>query len=207
VLASLFILADLKNKRATKLVQVGFEPKIVFICPLCNKEVEVLYERGKQGWTSEHTNCLNFTVIRTLPMSWPTICGPFVFIALESDFSIMEAVEKLREVLNEEVEPFKKLKLETGIKRLESRRGFAEKNLPRVLETVRSGAFGLKILSGREIWATAWRSGEKFFGVALSGNRPLKKEEAILATRNQEELQTFVEYWLHYWEGGRPVSE
>ncbi|MCX8182127.1 MAG: hypothetical protein N3D12_03300 [Candidatus Methanomethyliaceae archaeon] len=194
-------------KRLTELVQVGFEPKIVFICPLCSKEVEVIYERGRGGWTSEHANCLNFTVLRTLPINQPATYGPLVFIALESDFSVMEAVEKLREILNEEVDTFKRQKLEAGIKRLESRRGFAEKNLQRILEAIRSGAFGLKILSGKDTWAGVWRAGEKFFGIALSGNRILKREEAILATSSQEELQRFVEYWLHYWEGGRAVSE
>lgn len=189
------------------LVQVGFEPKIVFICPLCSKEVEVVYERGKGGWTSEHANCLNFTVLRNLPISSPAPQGPLVFITLDSDFSVMEAVEKLREVLGEEAETLKRQKLEAGIKRLESRRGFADKNLQRILEAIRSGAFGLKITSGKDTWAVVWRSGEKFFGTALSGNRVLRREEAILATGNMEELQKFVEYWLHYWEGGRAVSD
>ncbi len=189
------------------MVQVGFEPKIVFICPLCNKEVELIYEKGRGGWISEHASCLNFTVLRSLPISQPTISGPLVFMTLESDFSVMEAVEKLREVLREEVDAFKRQKLEAGVKRLESRLGFAEKNLQSILEAIRSGTFGLKILSGKDTWAGVWRVGEKYFGIALSGNRLLRREEAILATSSQEELQKFVEYWLHYWEGGRTVSE
>ncbi|MGQ9759170.1 MAG: hypothetical protein ACUVQ5_01150 [Candidatus Methanomethylicaceae archaeon] len=189
------------------MVQIGFEPKIVFICPLCNKEVEVIYERSRGSWTADHAGCLNFTVIRTLPINQSMSSRPLVFITLESDFSVMEAVEKLREVLSEDGDVAKRLKLEAGIKRLESRLGFTEKNLQRLIETIRSGAYGLKILAGRETWAGVWRAEEKYFGIALSGNRLLRREEAILATSNQEELIKFVKYWLHYWEGGRSLSE
>jgi len=188
------------------LVQVGFEPKLAFICPLCNKEVEILYERGKGSWISDHAGCLNFSVIRNVPMATEVGReGPLVFIALESDFSIKEAIEGLRVLSKEEGDQSKRQKLETGIKRLESRLGFAEKNLSRMMEALKSGAFGLKVISGREICAVAWKSGERYFGVAETEDRPLKEVEAVLATNSPEEVQRFVLHWLHYWEQGRII--
>jgi hypothetical protein len=188
------------------LVQVGFEPKLAFICPLCNKEVEILYERGKGSWISDHAGCLNFSVIRNVPMAMEVGReGPLVFIALESDFSVKEAIEGLRALSKEEGEQSKRQKLETGIKRLESRLGFAEKNLSRTMEALKSGAFGLKVISGREICAVAWKSGERYFGVAETEDRPLKEAEAVLATNSPEEAQRFVLHWLHYWEQGRII--
>jgi hypothetical protein len=188
------------------LVQVGFEPKLVFICPLCNKEVEIIYERGKGSWISDHAGCLNFSVIRSVPMAKEVGReGPLVFIALESDFSIKEAIEGLRALSREEGDQSKRQKLETGVKRLESRLGFAEKNLPHTMDALKSGAFGLKVISGREIFAIAWKSGERYLGMAEARERSLKEADAVLATNSLEEAQRFVSYWLLYWEQGRII--
>lgn len=187
------------------MVQVGFEPKLVFICPLCSKEVEIVYERGNESWISNHAGCLNFSIIRSVPMATEVGReGPLVFLALESDFSIKEAIEGLR-ALSKEEDQSKRQKLESGIRRLESRLGFAQKNLPHTMDALKSGAFGLKVISGREIFAVAWKSGERYFGIAETEDRPLKEADAVLATNSLEEALRFVSYWLHYWEQSRII--
>jgi hypothetical protein len=130
--------------------------------------------------------------------------GPLVFLALESDFSIKEAIEGLR-ALSKEEDQSKRQKLESGIRRLESRLGFAQKNLPHTMDALKSGAFGLKVISGREIFAVAWKSGERYFGIAETEDRPLKEADAVLATNSLEEALRFVSYWLHYWEQSRII--
>ena len=188
------------------MVQVGFEPKIAFICPLCNKEVELVYDRFKGEWASNHANCLSFTVVRRMP-KWPDPAeGPLVFIGLESDFSVRETVEGLRTLVREESEQSKQRKLEAGVKRLESKLGSAEKNLQHLMDVLKSGAFGLKVFSGKGISALLWKSGERYFGIVKNEGLPLKQQDAILATDNVEEAQRFAGYWLHYWEQSRIIT-
>lgn len=180
---------------------VGFEPKIAFLCPLCHKDVEMVYEKSKDAWASEHSNCLNFTIVRHMPkvlgVKFP---GPLVFIKVESDFSIKEAVEGLRNLLKEEMDSQKRQKIEVGIRRLESRIGFAHKNMPCLMDALRSGSFGLKIVSGKDVQAVIWRSGEKYIGVAEP--RPVGEgwASAILASGSIEEAQSFAISWLRHWE-------
>lgn len=189
------------------MVQVGFEPKLTFLCPLCHREVEVVHERGKDDWVSEHSGCLNFYVTRTLPrLGGAEMAGPLVFIGVESDFSIKEAVEGLRALSREESDQSKRQKLDVGGKRLESKIGFGEKNLPTIMDALRSGAFGLKIISGRGVSALLWRSGERYLGVAEEANRE-KGSDAIVATSNLEEAQKFALHWLLYWEQERIITQ
>jgi hypothetical protein len=187
------------------LVQVGFEPKLAFICPLCNKEVELVFDRSKGEWVSDHAGCLNFSVIRRMPR-WPDPAeGPLVFAGLESNFSVRETVEGLRALVKEESDQSKRQKLETGVRRLESKLGSAEKNLPHLMDVLKSGAFGLKVVSGKGISALVWKSGERYFGVAESEGFPLKQHDAILAADGVEEAEKFISYWLRYWEQGRII--
>ncbi|MCS7098604.1 MAG: hypothetical protein NZ922_06470 [Candidatus Methanomethyliaceae archaeon] len=179
------------------MVQAGFEPKIVFICPLCSKEVEIIY--GKEGWIAEHANCLNFAVIRKLPIENLYEELPLVFVILESDYSIIEAIEKLREILNEERNSTKRQRLEVGIKRMESRLGSANR-LSISTELLKGGVFGLKVVVGRGINAYVWKAKEKFFGIVTSKNHFIGREDGIVVTSNEEEINKFITYWLHYWE-------
>ncbi len=182
------------------MVQIGFEPKIAFLCPLCSKEVEMVYERGRDLWVSEHSGCLNFTVIRDLPrFAGRGMGGPLVFIVLESDFSIKETIEDLRRLGRDEPDQAKRQKLEAGIKRLESRLGFSERSFQGVIDAFRSGAFGVRVVSGRDIYAVLWKLGPKFMGTANIDD-PAKYPEAVIATADVEEASKFIDYWLHYWE-------
>jgi len=185
--------------------QIGFEPKLAFLCPLCNREVEIVYERAKDDWVSEHSGCVNFSVIRSLPqLAGIQMPGPLVFIVLESDFSVKEAAEGLRALSREEKDTTKKQKLEAGAKRIESKLGTSEKNLSRLVDTLKSGAFGLKIVSGREVSSLVWRSGQRFFGVA-DGGHPSQiggggvAYDALVATDSAEEAKQFILHWLNYW--------
>lgn len=189
------------------MVQAGFEPKMIFICPLCSKEVEVVYDRGNGSWISDHAGCLNFSIIHNVPMSAEIgEEGPLVFLALESNFSIKEAIEGLRTLSKEEVDKVKRQKLEAGIKRLESRLGFSEKNLPHVMGALKAGAFGIKVISGREIFAVVWKTNERYFGIAETKDHPLKGANAVLATSSIDEALRFVSNWLHYWEQSRIIQ-
>lgn len=185
------------------MVHVGFEPKLVFLCPLCSKEAEIIHDRGKREWSSDHAGCVNFSVIRTLPRFGdldPN--GPAVFVNLESDFSIKEAAEGLRSLMKEEGDQGKKSKLEAGVRRLESKLGSSEKLLKRSVSVLKSGAFGLKVVSGRGTSALVWKDGERYIGVAL-GEGAGRSAKAYLATDSVEEGVRFLSIWLHYWEGGR----
>ncbi|MCX8170059.1 MAG: hypothetical protein N3D72_03100 [Candidatus Methanomethyliaceae archaeon] len=179
------------------MVQAGFEPKIVFICPLCSREVEIVY--GKEGWIADHANCLNFAVIREVPIENLSEELPLVFIILESDYSIIEAIGKLRELLNEERDSIKRQKLETGIKRMESRLGSANK-LSVSTELLRRRVFGLKIVVGKGLNAYIWKAKEKFFGIVTLENHFIGREDGIVVTSNEEEINKFITYWLYYWE-------
>jgi len=184
---------------------IGFEPKIAFICPFCSKEVEMIYEKGKD-WTSEHGNCLNFSVIRSVPKVMDRdLEAPLIFINLECDFSIKEAIEGLRRISKDDIEQAKRQKLETGSMRLESKLGFSEKNLGHVMNALKAGAFGLKIVSGRDVYALLWKTGDRYFGVANSKNALLKDNSFVTATGSIEEAQKFACYWLHYWENASGV--
>lgn len=179
------------------MVQAGFEPKIVFICPLCSKEVEIIY--GKEGWIADHTNCLNFTIVRELPIKNLYEELPLVFVILESDYSIIEAIGKLRGLLNEEKDSIKRQKLEAGIKRMESRLSSASK-INVSAEFLKGGVFGLKIVVGKGLSAYIWKAKEKFFGIVTSESHFIGREDGIIVTSNDEEINKFINYWLHYWE-------
>lgn len=179
------------------MVQVGFEPKIVFICPICNREVELIYR--KDGWVADHANCLNFTVVKRLPVEDFCEQTPLVFVILESDYSIIEAIGKLREILEEEKDSVKKQRLEMGIKRMESMMGFSNK-LQNPVELIKSSVFGLKIIVGRGLSAYVWKGKEKFFGIVLSEGDSIKSEDGIMITSDEEEAKKFIFHWLHYWE-------
>lgn len=185
------------------MVHVGFEPKLVFLCPICNKEVEIIYDRGKYEWCSDHAGCVNFSVIRTFPRFGDlNPDGPLVFVNLESDFSIKEAVEGLRTLIKEEEDQGKKSKLEVGVRRLESKLGSSERLVKRSVGVLKSGAFGLKAVSGRGISALVWKSGEKYLGVAM-GEGADQSVRAYLASDSAEEGERFLSLWIHYWEQGR----
>jgi hypothetical protein len=189
------------------LVQIGFEPKIAFICPLCSKEVGIVYEKGKD-WASDHGNCINFSVIRAVPKFMARdIETPLIFINLESDFSIKETIEGLRRLTKDEPEQDKRQKLEAGMKRLESRLGYAEKNLSHIMDAMKSGAFGLKVVAGRDVYALGWRSGERYFGWADSKDMVLKDNTFMVVTSTVEEVQKFACYWLHYWESLAGIAQ
>lgn len=186
--------------RVDLLVGIGFEPKIAFLCPFCHKEVEVLYEKGKDSWTSEHSNCLNFTVVRDTPkILGRDFPAPLVFIKMESDFSIKEAVEGLRNLLKEEGEGQKRQKIEGGIRRLESRIGFVKKNLSFFMDALRSGSFGLKIVSGKDIQALLWKSGERYIGIAETASAD-EVSKSLLASGSIEEAERFAISWLSHWD-------
>jgi hypothetical protein len=185
------------------LVQAGFEPKLVFLCPLCSKEVEIIFDRNRCDWSSEHGGCVNFSVIRALPRFGDAEpCGPVVFLNFESDFSIREAAEGLRAVMKEEGDQGKKSKLEAGIKRLESKLGTSENLVERSVGILRSGAFGIKVISGRGISALVWKDGERYIGLA-SGPGAGRSPMAYLATDSAEEGVRFMSFWSRYWEQGR----
>jgi len=114
-------------------------------------------------------------------------------------------VEGLRALVKEESDQSKRQKLETGVRRLESKLGSAEKNLPHLMDVLKSGAFGLKVVSGKGISALVWKSGERYFGVAESEGFPLKQHDAVLAADGVEEAEKFISYWLRYWEQGRII--
>lgn len=181
------------------MVQIGFEPKVAFLCPACNKEVEMVYERGKGEWGSDHGNCLNFSFVRDLPRINGRACeGPVVFISMESDFSIRETVEGLRRLCADESDLNKRQKLETGIRRLETRPGFAERSMAAAMDSMKSGAFGIRVVSGRGIYATVWKSGERYFGAACGDGQA--DPNSIVATSSVDEAQRFVAYWMRYWD-------
>jgi len=185
------------------LVQAGFEPKLVFICPLCNREAEIIYDRGRCEWSSEHGGCVNFSVIRALPrFGEMEPCGPVVFLHLESDFSIKEAAEGLRAVMKEEGDQGKKAKLEAGVRRLESKLGTSEKLVKRSISVLKSGAFGVKVVSGRGVSALVWKDGERYLGVA-SGSGAGGSAMSYLASESAEEGERFISSWIRYWEQGR----
>lgn len=185
------------------MVQAGFEPKVVFICPLCNKEAEIIHDRSRCEWSSEHGGCVNFSVIRSLPRFGEIEpCGPVVFLNLESDFSIKEAAEGLRAVMREEADQAKKAKLEAGVRRLESKLGASEKLVKQSNSILKSGAFGIKVISGRGVSALVWKDGEKYLGVA-SGQGAGRSAMAYLASESAEESERFISYWNRYWEQGR----
>jgi hypothetical protein len=182
---------------------VGFEPKLTFLCPLCNKEVEIIYDRGKSEWSSDHVGCVNFSVIRVLPRFGDLDPdGPVVFVNLESDFSIKEAVEGLRALIKEEGDQCKRSKLEAGVRRMESKLGSSEKLVKRSVGILKSGAFGLKAVSGRGVSALVWKDRERYLGFAL-GDAAEQSAVAYLASDSAEEGERFLSLWLHYWEQGR----
>ncbi|MEJ5293414.1 MAG: hypothetical protein WHS82_07455 [Candidatus Methanosuratincola sp.] len=186
-------------------MQTGFEPKIVFLCPLCHRDVEMVHSRS-EGWTTDHGGCLNFSVIRKPP----TVDGkefrtPLVFIDVESDFAIKEGIEGLRTLAAEEVELSKRSKIEAGIRRLESKIGFAEKKIPELLEAIRGGTFGLRIVSGRSIGALVWRGEEKYIGISYGDVR--NGEGGLMFTSHEEEAKGFVLDWIHYWDGAKLVGK
>jgi hypothetical protein len=179
------------------LVQVGFEPKLTFLCPLCNKEVEIVYERANNEWVSEHAGCLNFTVVRTLPrIGNDDLAGSLVFLGLESDFSIKEAVEGLRLIAKDEPDQQKRQKIDSGIKKIESKIGSAEKNVMPLADILKAGAFGLKVVAGREVYALVWKYGERYYGQAMNADI---KGRTMLATDSLDEALRYVSYWLGYW--------
>lgn len=185
------------------MVHVGFEPKLVFLCPLCSKEVEIIHDRGKGEWSSDHGGCVNFSVLRTLPRFGDlTPDGPQVFVNIESDFSIKEAAEGLRTLMAEEADQRKKAKLEAGVKRLESKLGSSERLLKHALGVLKSGAFGLKAVSGRGVSALVWREGDRYLGVA-KGEGVERYPLAYLASWDADEAVRFLSVWIHYWEQGR----
>jgi len=180
-------------------VQIGFEPKVAFLCPKCHKDVEMVYERPKGTWMSDHGNCLNFSLVRELPaIGGRASEGPVVFISIESDFSIKDAVEELRRLCDGEGEQSKRQKIEAGIRRLETRTGFAEKALPAAMDALKSGAFGLRVVSGRNIYAMVWKSGERYYGAADGAGQA--DAGSVIATSSLDEAQKFVTYWMHYWD-------
>jgi len=180
-------------------VQVGFEPKIAFLCPVCHKDVEMVYERSKGSWESDHGSCLNFSFVRSLPaIGGRATDGPVVFIGIESDFSIKDAVEELRRLCDGEVEQPKRQKIEAGIRRLETRPGFAERALPSAMDALKSGAFGIRVVSGRGIYATVWKAGERYYGAAEGAAQ--SDANGIIATSSHDEAQKFIAYWMHYWD-------
>ncbi|MDI9644371.1 MAG: hypothetical protein QFX35_04025 [Candidatus Verstraetearchaeota archaeon] len=180
-------------------MQIGFEPKVVFLCPLCSKEVEMVYDRS-EGWTAEHGGCLNFSLIRKVPsIQGREFRAPLVFMELESDFSVKEAVEELRRLISDERDLGKKSKLESGIRKLESKIGFADKKLPELLEVVKGGSFGIKVVSGRAVYALVWKATEKFAGLAYGGGAD-DNLEGLIFTSSMDEVREFVLRWLHNWE-------
>jgi len=180
-------------------VQIGFEPKIAFLCPKCHKDVEMVYERSKGAWASDHGNCLNFSLVRALPLIGGRASeGPVIFISIESDFSIKDTIEELRRLCDGETEQSKRQKIEAGMKRLETRPGFAEKALPSAMDALKSGAFGIRVVSGRGIYATVWKAGERYFGAADGADQA--SPNCIVATSALDEAQKFVTYWIHYWD-------
>jgi len=185
------------------LVQTGFEPKLVFLCPLCSREAEIIYDRGRCEWSSEHGGCVNFSVMRTLPrLGDLEPCGPVVFLNLESDFSIKEAVEGLRAVVRDESDQGKKSKLEVGIRRLESKLGTSEKLVKSGVAVLKAGAFGIKVVSGRGVSALVWKDGERYLGAA-SGQGVGRSAGAYLASDSPDEAERFLSFWSRYWEQGR----
>jgi hypothetical protein len=185
------------------MVHVGFEPKLVFLCPICSKEVEIIYDRGKSEWSSDHAGCVNFSIVRNLPrLGDVDPDGPLVFVNLESDFSIKEAAEGLRSLMKEEGDQGKKLKLEAGVKRLESKLGSSDKLLKQSIGILKSGAFGLKALSGRGVSSLVWKVGERYVGVSVGEGiegTPMK----YLVSDSAEEGGRFLSAWVYYWEQGR----
>jgi hypothetical protein len=174
---------------------------MAFICPLCNKEAEIIYDRGRCDWSSEHGGCVNFSVIRSLPrIGEAEHCGPMVFINLESDYSVKEAVEGLRAVMKEEPEQAKRAKLETGVRRLESKLGTSGNLVERSMSALKSGAFGIKVVSGRGVSALVWKDGERYVGVATGAG---KSVAAYLASDSGDEAERFISFWNRYWEQAR----
>ncbi|MBC7127145.1 MAG: hypothetical protein ABC585_01805 [Candidatus Methanosuratincola petrocarbonis] len=186
-------------------MQIGFEPKIVFLCPLCHKDVEMIYSRT-EGWIADHGGCLNFSVMRKPPtIGENEFRTPLVFIDLESDFAIREAVEGLRSLVSEEEDLSKRSKIEAGIKRLESKIGFAEKRIPELLDVIKGGTFGLRIVSGRSAGALVWRGVEKFVGISYGNVQ--NEEEGLMLTSQEEETKGFILKWIHYWDGPKLVGK
>lgn len=186
-------------------MQTGFEPKIVFLCPLCHKDVEMVYSRS-EGWAADHGGCLNFSVIRKPPtIGEREFKTPLVFIDLESDFAIREAIDGLRSLAAEEADSSKRSKIEAGIRRLESKIGFAEKRIPQLLEAIRSGTYGIRIVSGRSVGALVWRGEEKFIGISYG--QAQNEEGGLILTSQEEETKSFILKWLHYWDGAKIVGK
>ncbi|MBC7120368.1 MAG: hypothetical protein H5T33_02125 [Candidatus Methanosuratus sp.] len=179
-------------------MQIGFEPKIVFLCPLCQREVEMVYSRS-EGWTADHGGCLNFSVIRKAPtISGKEFRTPLVFIDLESDFAVKEAIEGLRPLTSEQGDPSKRGKIEVGIRRLESKIGFAEKKAGELFETIKGGTYGLRIISGRSTGVLVWRGTEKFIGISYGDTQD--EEDSLLFTSDGAEAKGFILKWIHYWD-------
>ncbi len=186
-------------------MQIGFEPKIVFLCPLCHKDVEIVYSRS-EGWTSDHGGCLNFSVIRKTPtFGDKEFRAPLVFIDLESDFAVKEAIDELRLLASEEVDSSKRSKIEAGIRRLESKIGFAEKKTQELLGVIRGGTYGLRIVSGRSSGALVWRGEEKFIG--MSYGIAQNEEAGVMFTSQEEEAKSFILKWIHYWDLAKVVGK
>ncbi len=186
-------------------MQIGFEPKIVFLCPMCHKDVEMVYSRS-EGWSADHGGCLNFSVIRKTPtIGDKEFRTPLVFINLESDFAIREAIDGLGALVSEEGDSSKRTKIEAGIRRLESKIGFAEKKVQELLEAIKGGTYGLRIVSGRSVGALVWRGEEKFFGISY-GNAQ-NEEWGMMITSQEDEARDFILKWIHYWDGGKLVGK
>ncbi|MEM2125975.1 MAG: hypothetical protein QXQ53_06225 [Candidatus Methanosuratincola sp.] len=186
-------------------MQTGFEPKIVFLCPLCHKDVEIVYRRS-EGWTADHGGCLNFSVIRKPPtIGDKEFRTPLVFIDLEADFAVREAIDGLRSLAAEETDLSKRSKIDAGIKRLESKIGFAEKKVSELLEAIKGGSFGLRIVSGRSVGALVWRAEEKFVGISYGNVQNV--EEGLMFTSQEDEARGFVLKWIRYWDGAKLVGK
>lgn len=179
-------------------MQIGFEPKIVFLCPLCNKEVEMVHDKS-EGWVSDHGGCVSFSVVRNPPaFGERKIRAPLVFIDLESDFSVKEAIEGLRALISDERDPSKRHKIEAGIRRLESKIGFADRKLESLMDAIKGGSYGLRIVSGRSVGALVWKADERFAGIAFGGGAE-ECEEGLLFSTSIEEVKSFILRWINYW--------
>jgi len=182
--------------------QPGFEPKIVFLCPRCGKEVVVQPDRKRIIWSSGHGNCFSFTVERVLPEIAPNTpsVGPLVFIVLHSKISVREMVEDLTNLLATEKDPERLSKLDEEIRRLTSSLTLADQLFSDALEVIKSEIFGLKIAVGRGIYAYLWKWSGKYFGRAVGKLPSWISTEAVLATQSFDEAKFFAHYWLHFWE-------
>jgi hypothetical protein len=183
---------------------------VSFECPSCRKVVTVKsnLNAGYLRWLEEPKHdegcLLEFVIERHLPRirNDLAISAPIIFATINSATGLRELAKIERDLMLKEKDDGKKLLYSKRITRLQSLQSSnRDKLLETVLESVKTGAFGLRIYVGHRMFAYLWKWANRFFGIVHDENqRGYISSDWILASGNFEEAKSFAFNLFHYWD-------